>query len=89
MTEKALIAAVSVALLASFATYDPAEARRSRGKDVIEKHYITDRPVRGFSGFAGGYYCDYRRVPNRQCTVLADGRESCRIVNWTLTQACY
>jgi hypothetical protein len=54
MTEKALIAAVAVALLASFATYDPAEARRSRGKDVIEKHYITDRPVRGFSGFAGG-----------------------------------
>ena len=69
MTEKALIAAVAVALLASFATYDPAEARRSRGKDVIEKHYITDRPVRGFSGFAGGTTAitGAFRTANAQC----------------------
>jgi len=91
MTGKAYIvaAAIAAALLANVAAPDSAEARRSRGKDVIEKHYITDRPVKGFSGFAGGYYCDYKRVPNRQCVLLPNGQESCRIVNWTLTQACY
>ncbi|HEX7073270.1 MAG TPA: hypothetical protein VF226_04455 [Hyphomicrobiaceae bacterium] len=90
MTTKALIiAATAAAAIVGLAAPDAAEAKRSRGKDVIEKHYITDGPVKGFSGFAGGYYCDYRRVPNRKCTLLPNGQEKCVIVNWTLTHACY
>ncbi len=90
MTAKALIiAAAAVATIASLAAPGTAEAKRSRGKEVIEKHYITDGPVKGYSGFAGGYYCDYKRVPNRKCTLLPNGQEKCVIVNWTLTQACY
>ena len=76
-------------LFAQFASPDVAHARKGRGKDVIEKHFITDGPVKGYSGFAGGYYCDYQRVPNRQCVITPSGHESCKIVNWTLKQVCY
>lgn len=90
MIAKALvIAATAAAVLVNFAASDPASAKRSRGKDVIEKHFITDGPVKGFTGSRGAYFCDYRRVPNRQCVLLPNGREKCKIVNWTLTQACY
>ncbi len=90
MTAKALIiAATAAAAIVNIAAPETAEAKRSRGKEVIEKHYITDGPVKGFSGFAGGYYCDYKRVPNRQCVLLPNGQEKCKIVSWRLTQACY
>lgn len=89
MIAKALvIAATAAAVLVNLAAADPASAKR-RGKEVIEKHYITDGPVKGFSGFRGGYFCDYKRVPNRKCVLLSNGQEKCTIVNWTLTQACY
>lgn len=90
MTVKGLIiAATAAAAIANLAAVDAAHAKQSRGKEVIEKHYITDGPVRGFSGSRGAYYCDYRRKPNRKCVLLPNGDEKCRIVNWTLTQFCY
>ena len=58
-------------------------------KHVIEKHFETRGPVKGYSGFAGRYYCDYQRVPTRKCIITASGHESCKIVSWTLKQACY
>lgn len=71
-----------------------AEARRGGGSDLIEQSFIVPGPYKGYSGFAPAtgsraYYCDYQRIPNRQCTVGADGRERCKIVNWTLKQFCY
>ncbi len=69
-----------------------AEARKGGG-DVIEKSFTVPGPYKGYSGFVPGigarsYYCDYQRIPNRQCTVV-NGRERCKIVNWTLKQFCY
>jgi len=79
----------TAALLAQVAAPDVAHAKYRSGKKLIERHFVTDGPVKGYSGFAGGYYCDYQRVPNRQCVVTASGGESCKIVNWTLKQVCY
>lgn len=58
-----------------------------------QRNYETKGPVRGYSGHvrqgARVLYCDYMRVPNRQCTIDRAGRERCRIVSWTLQQRCY
>jgi hypothetical protein len=84
-------AAVAMGGLALFAA-SAAEARRGGG--VIERSYVVPGPYRGYSGFVPGtgprsVYCDYQRIPNRECKVGRDGRERCKIVNWTLKQACY
>jgi len=83
------LAAAAAVLLAQVVAPGVAEARRGHGKNVIEKHFETAGPVKGYSGFAGGYYCDYQRIPNRKCVVTASGDEKCKIVSWTLKQACY
>lgn len=85
----AFAAVAAAALFAQVAAPDVAHAGRGRGKHIIEQHYVMDGPGKGFSGFAAGYYCDYQRIPNRQCVVTPSGRESCKIVNWTLKQVCY
>ena len=60
-----------------------------RGKEVFVQDYQFDKPTHGYSGHAaGGYYCDYQRLPNRKCTVDKNGNESCRIVSWTLREMC-
>ncbi len=87
------IGAAMTAAVGLVAMSGTAEARRG-GPSVIEQSYIVPGPYKGYSGFvpSGGprsYYCDYQRIPNRQCTVGRDGREKCKIVNWTLKQACY
>jgi hypothetical protein len=72
----------------------PAEARRGFTDAAwYEEDTETKGPVRGYSGPVWGgrrnYWCDYQRIPNRQCTTLANGREKCRVVKWTLKQYCY
>lgn len=90
MSAKSLaILGAAAVLAAQIAAPDIAHARRSHGKSPIEKHFVTAGPVKGYSGFAGGYYCDYQRIPNRECTITPSGREHCKIVNWTLKQVCY
>jgi len=81
--------AAAAVLLAQVAVPGVAEAKRGHGTRVIEKHFETPGPVEGYSGFAGSYYCDYQRIPNRKCVVTASRQESCKIVSWTLKQACY
>lgn len=76
-------------MLAQVAAPDVSHAKPRSGKQLIERSFTFKGPVRGYSGFAGGYYCDYQRVPNRQCVITASGDESCKIVNWTLKQVCY
>jgi hypothetical protein len=44
--------------------------------------------MHGYSGHSGNYYCDYQRLPNRKCSINANGTESCRIVGWTLREMC-
>lgn len=47
----AAAAAVSASVLLAPAE---AEARRLGGTSVIEKHYVTEDPVKGYSGFVRG-----------------------------------
>lgn len=64
-----------------------AEARG--GKEHFVQDYQFAKPMHGYSGRAGNYYCDYVRLPDRRCTVTAGGQERCKVVGWTLRQTCY
>lgn len=80
-----IMAFATVAGLALF-TGSPAEARG--GKDVYVQTYQFSKPMHGYSGRSGNYYCDYQRLPNRKCFVSASGHETCKIVSWTLREMC-
>jgi hypothetical protein len=84
---------MAVALLAPMVASSPAEARKGYGSTLEEVEIQTQGPVKGYSGSPVGagplVYCDYQRIPNRQCTIGANGQERCKIVNWTLKQFCY
>jgi hypothetical protein len=80
----ALAAAASVSL---FASAGGAEARGG-GKPHFVQDYQFKKPMHGYSGRAGEFYCDYVRLPDRKC-VVAGGRERCKVVGWTLRQTCY
>jgi hypothetical protein len=58
------------------------------GKGVFIEDYHFDKPMHGYSGQAGNYYCDYQRLPERKCVVDSNGRETCKIVGWTLREMC-
>lgn len=83
--------AVAVAVLAGFAPLLDAGSAEARGggKQHYVQDYKFDRPMHGYSGRAGDYYCDYVRLPERKCSVTAGGRERCKVVSWTLRQTCY
>jgi len=86
----ALLAIVLVPVLAS--TSADARSRRS-GSTYEEVQIETQGPVKGYSGSPVGagisVFCDYQRIPNRQCTITASGQERCKVVSWTLKQYCY
>jgi hypothetical protein len=79
----AVLASALAGLLASTA----AEARG--GKEFYSEDYQFGGPVKGYEGQAGNYYCSYQRLPNRVCTVDANGNERCQVKGWTLRQYCY
>jgi hypothetical protein len=67
-------------------TADDAEAR---GRRFEQWTYESDRPLKGYEGFAfPGYYCSYRRFPVRSCVYDRSGREVCKITSWRLEQSC-
>lgn len=82
-----LCSAVLASAVAGLLTASSAQARGS--KDFYSQDYQFDRPMRGFEGQQGSYYCSYQRLPNRVCTVDASGNERCVIKGWTLRQYCY
>ncbi|RUP10388.1 MAG: hypothetical protein EKK38_06325 [Hyphomicrobium sp.] len=57
-------------------------------KEFFVQDYNFAKPMHGYSGHSGNYYCDYQRLPNRKCVVNANGSESCKIVGWTLREMC-
>lgn len=57
-------------------------------KGVYIQDYQFAKPMHGYSGHSGNYYCDYQRLPNRKCVITASGTESCHIVGWTLREMC-
>jgi hypothetical protein len=59
------------------------------GKDFYSQDYNFDRPMKGYEGQAGNYYCSYQRLPNRVCVTDASGNERCQVKGWTLRQYCY
>jgi hypothetical protein len=58
------------------------------GKEHFVQDYKFNKPMHGYSGRAGNYYCDYVRIPDRKCAVVG-GAERCKVVGWTLRQTCY
>jgi hypothetical protein len=79
-------AAIAVAAASLFA--GSAAQAGGRGKEVFVQDYQFDKPMHGYSGHSGNYFCDYQRLPNRKCTVDRNGNESCAIVGWTLREMC-
>jgi hypothetical protein len=67
----------------------PAAFAKGGGKEFYVQDYQFNQPMSGYEGRAGNYYCSYQRLPNRVCTVDANGNERCQIKGWTLRQHCY
>lgn len=90
MTSFSKIAAAAIAAIAiagpALLSGTPAEAKG--GKEFFVQDYNFSKPMHGYSGHSGNYYCDYQRLPNRKCFVNANGTESCKIVGWTLREMC-
>ena len=67
---------------------------KGKGSQYYEWQTESAGPMHGYSGWAGigngrrSLYCDYIRVPNRECVTLKSGKESCRVTSWTLKQTC-
>lgn len=83
---------LALALTGAMATTAEAQRRGGSSSEYYEWQSEHRGPVRGFSGWVPGgrrsLYCDYIRVPNRECTETASGKRRCRVTSWTLTQHC-
>ncbi len=84
----------AAAMIAPMIATSSAEARgRGSSGYYYYETFRTQRPERGYEGFAGigkrSAYCSYRREPNRHCIITNSGREKCKIVSWKLIQHCY
>lgn len=85
----AFTALAAVATLASALAVSGSAAYAHGGaKELFVQDYQFAKPMHGYSGHSGNYYCDYQRLPNRKCFVNANGTESCKIVGWTLREMC-
>lgn len=81
--------ALSLAIVTGLAALTGATGAEARGgKPHFVQDYQFSKPMHGYSGRSGEFYCDYVRLPNRKC-VVSGGRESCKVVSWTLRQTCY
>ncbi len=76
------------AALAAASAVITAPANAGNGKDVFVQDYKFKKPLHGYSGHAGNYYCDYQRIPERRCVVVG-GVDKCKIVGWTLREMCH
>lgn len=83
-----LAIAIAFSTIAGAALFNGSPAEARGGKDVYIQDYQFAKPMHGYSGHSGNYYCDYQRLPNRKCTVSSSGQESCKIVGWTLREMC-
>jgi hypothetical protein len=61
------------------------DAQARGGKEYFSQDYQFDRPMHGFEGRQGNYYCSYQRIPNTVC----DRNGRCKVKGWTLRQHCY
>lgn len=85
----AFATAAAFAVLASGIALNGSAAYAGGGaKEFFVQDYKFAKPMHGYSGHSGNYYCDYQRLPNRVCATNANGTESCKIVGWTLREMC-
>jgi hypothetical protein len=90
LTSKTFSFAAAIATVVGAALIPGSAAVAGSSKDVYVQDYTFAKPMHGFSGHAaGGYYCDYQRLPNRKCSVDKSGNERCVIVSWTLREMCH
>ncbi|MFM9850699.1 MAG: hypothetical protein ACKVP3_26670 [Hyphomicrobiaceae bacterium] len=86
---------VGTALVLAGAIATAAEARKRGGSSSEYYEWQSEHrgPAHGYSGWVPGgrrsLYCDYQRIPNRECTVTASGKRRCKATSWTLKQYCY
>jgi hypothetical protein len=83
----AIALATAAVAAAALVTGSPAEAG-GRGKEVFVQDYKFAKPMHGYSGHSGSYFCDYQRLPDRKCSIDRNGNERCKIVGWTLREFC-
>jgi hypothetical protein len=91
MTKFTSTLSIAIALAAattSLSIASPAANAAGGAKEFFVQDYKFDKPMHGYSGHSGNYYCDYQRLPNRKCVTNSNGTESCRIVGWTLREMC-
>lgn len=81
--------------LAALCLLLPAAAQAgNKGSQYFEWQTQTKKPLHGYSGFSGisiggrQLYCDYHRIPNRQCVILKSGEQRCKVTGWTLKEFC-
>jgi len=84
---KSLSIASALAVLAG-ASFVASAANAGGAKEVFVETYTFNKPMHGYSGRSGNYYCDYQRLPQRKCVTNANGTESCKVVAWTLREMC-
>lgn len=85
MIKNAVIAFLAAtALLAPLLSTSSAHAG-GRGKEYFSETYTFAKPMNGFEGRAGDYYCSYIKTPVRKCDATG---ANCRIVAWQLEQRC-
>lgn len=77
------LAAATLAAIA--ATAFTTSANAGKGRQLYLETYNFKKPMHGYSGHSGNYYCDYQRLPQRKCD---SNGNNCRIVSWTLQQIC-
>ena len=74
-------------------TLAEARSRSWSSNGYYERESESRGPQHGYSGWVWGgsrsYYCDYQRLPNRECVTLKSGKQRCRVTSWTLKQYCY
>ncbi len=87
MTIRSNIALSAALAAAAFATLGATTAEAGRGKEYFVQDYKFSKPMHGYTGHSGNYFCDYQRLPERRCVVIG-GVEKCKIVGWTLRQSC-
>ncbi|MFT3731560.1 MAG: hypothetical protein QM780_09115 [Hyphomicrobium sp.] len=82
------LAAAFAVLASTLAIGASAANAGGAAKEFFVQDYQFAKPMHGYSGHSGNYYCDYQRLPNRVCVTNANGSESCRIVGWVLREMC-
>lgn len=87
-SSKFSVAAALAALASAMLIGGSAANAGSGAKEFFVQDYQFAKPMHGYSGHSGNYFCDYQRLPNRKCVITANGTESCRIVGWTLREMC-